>query len=252
MHKSDRHPVRTSTVAMRLHKFIAQASRLSRRAAERAIAAGEVRVNGVTVTTMGITVTPGQDRVEWQGLLLYAGRERQYLAYYKPKQTVVTKADPQRRRTIWDTLPPRCGALNAVGRLDYDSEGLLLLTNDGDLHACLTHPRYGVAKTYHVKVQGMMSEADRTSLVSGLRMEGERLAADTVRALGNTGKNMWLEMTLHGGRYRQIRRMCELIGHSVLKLKRVSIGPVHLRTLRPGKTRSLRPMELEALQKLVR
>lgn len=250
--------------SMRLHKYIAQCSNLSRRAAEKAIASGEVTVNGVTVTSMGQTIVQGKDKVALLGRNLSVGVQRHYLMFYKPKRTVVTKSDPQGRSTIWDRIPQKHSRLNTVGRLDYDSEGLLLLTDDGDLLNGLTHPSHAVAKKYQVKVKGQLTPAAFDRLIEGMIEAGERLEAKSVRRLatkptarsvkskGDETKHMWLEIILHSGKYRQIRRMCELVGHPVLKLKRVAVGPVQLGDLKPGKTRNLSSTELKSLQALVR
>ncbi len=233
--------------ALRLHKFLAQTTTLSRRAAEVAIASGEVRVNGKIITAMGVSVTPGKDVVEWRGQSVSGRVDLVYFAFYKPKQCIVTKSDPQGRRRIWDILSERRAGLNAVGRLDYDSEGLLLLTNDGNFANALSHPKHHVAKIYQVKVSGHPDDAAIARLLAGLREEGEILEAKSVRTLPGTDRNAWLEIALHSGKYRQVRRMCEMIGHSVLKLKRVAIGSVRLGELAPGKTRKLKPSELRAL-----
>jgi 23S rRNA pseudouridine2605 synthase len=235
-------------MTMRLHKFLAQASALSRRSAEQAIAEGRVSVNRQRVTAMGVVIDPDQDLVCLDGTRVGRSRDHHYLVLYKPKQSIVTKSDPQGRRTIWSLLPQKAQRLNAVGRLDFESEGLLLLTDDGDLHHQLTHPTFGVAKEYLVKVRGTPAPAIVTQLCTGLEDAGETLKAEAVKIIDKTERNTWLRMTLHSGRYRQIRRMCEQLHHPVLKLKRVAFGPIRLGTLRSGRTRRLTPRELARLR----
>lgn len=232
---------------MRLQKFLAQVTALSRRAAERAIAAGEVQVDGTVITRMGVDVDPRRHKVCWQGKLLRAPRadaQAEWVALYKPKQTIVSKSDPQKRKTIWQLLPDKWARLDPVGRLDYDSEGLLLLTNDGDAIHRLTHPKFGVEKVYLVKVQRRPGERELERLLKGLKDAGELLQATAIRIRERTACNTWLEMVLKSGKYREIRRMCEQLGFPVLKLKRVRFGSILLGDLTAGKHRKLTPREV--------
>ncbi len=234
---------------MRLQKFLAQTTSLSRRAAERAIAAGEVNVNGTLVTKMGVEVDPRHHKVFWRGKLLRPRSEQHadWVLLYKPKQVMVTKSDPQGRKTIWEIVPRKFSGLNAVGRLDYDSEGLLLLTGDGEAIHKLTHPSFHVEKVYLVKVQGQPDERALGRLLKGLNDLGEHLAATDVAIRDRTAQNTWLEMVLHSGKYRQIRRMCEQLGFPVLKLKRVRFGAISIGSLRAGAHRTLSPREVRQL-----
>lgn len=234
---------------MRLHKFIAQVTALSRRAAERVIAAGEVQVNGTVVTRMGVEIDPRRHKVFWRGKRVMPRDEGRatWVMLYKPKQSIVSKSDPQGRRTIWQLLPAKWAHLDPVGRLDYDSEGLLLLTNDGEAIHRLTHPRFGVEKVYLVKVQHRPTERDLSRLLAGLQDAGERLHASAIRLRDRTARNTWLEMVLTSGKYREIRRMCERLGFPVLKLKRVRFGSVTIGALRPGAHRTLAPREVRQL-----
>ncbi len=234
---------------MRLHKYIAEHTALSRRAAEKAIAEGLVMVNGNIVTQMGVVIEPGTDIVALEGKCIQGrGRAHRYLAFYKPRRTMITRSDPQGRRTIWDVLGSKGERLNAVGRLDYDTEGLLLLTDDGDLLQRLTHPSFGIKKVYHVKVKGLPGKDVLQRMVDGMKNDGENLRAERMRVINRTAQNTWIELVLHSGKYRQVRRMCETLGAPVLKLKRVMVGNVRLGTMRSGEVRRLRPTELKNLR----
>lgn len=235
-------------MSIRLNKFLAQATKLSRRAAELAIARGDVQVNGRVVTAMGILVERRKDRVRFQGRLLRETIPYEYLAFHKPRQMISTKSDPQGRKTIWDRLPERYAPLNLVGRLDADSEGLVLLTNDGALVESMTHPRNEVPKIYQVKVEGCPTGGELRRLVGGLVDRGEHLRAEQVKIKLSADTNRWLELVLHEGKYREVRRMCALIGHPVLRLRRTAIGPVSLGRLAVNKWRRLRPAEISALK----
>lgn len=249
---------------MRLAKFLAATTPLSRRDAEVAIAAGHVTINHKWVTSPAVNVTPGVDRVAYRGEVLRLQATTKLLAFYKPRQVVVARRDPQRRKTIWDLLPAQYHDFEAVGRLDYDSEGLLLLTNDGSLVNRLTHPRYHLPKTYAVRLQGRVSDAALEHLRQGVRDGDELLQAAAVTrraaAVGRTreaprrgarvelGNDTWIDLVLTEGKYRQIRRMCEKIGHPVVRLKRIAIGEVHLpKTLAPGAIFRLPPAAARAL-----
>lgn len=174
-----------------------------------------------------------------------------YLALYKPRHMLVTKADPRGRATIWEKLARYRDHCNAVGRLDFESEGLLLITDDGALLHRLTHPRYAVRKRYHVKVQGLPTTAILAKLAKGMTVAGVTYQPIPVQRLRHTEHNAWLEFTLHEGKYREIRTLCETVGHPVLKLKRIAVGPIQLGALRPGSVRKLRPREIAALRQLV-
>lgn len=240
---------------IRVNKFLAQTTPLSRRAADRAVAAGEVAVNGRVVKALGTTIDAFADRVTWHGAPVRVPRAtgpHRYLAYYKPRNTLVTKVDPQGRATIWDRLARYRDHCNAAGRLDYESEGLLVITNDGALLARLTHPRFGVAKQYHVKVAGSPEAVALERLRRGMRVHGVLYQPVTISPLRSTAGNMWLALTLTEGRYREIRTLCAAIGHPVLKLKRIAVGPIHLGALRPGQVRRLMPREVDALRQIDR
>lgn len=233
---------------VRLQKLIAEATDLSRRAAERAIAAGEVKVNGRIVKTLGTKVYPDRDRVSLRDQLLQRpSKKRIYLAYYKTKNTIVSKYDPEGRITIWDKLKDLKWDLNSAGRLDYDSEGLLILTNDGGLINHLTHPSHEIWKTYEAKIKGMPRDADLAKLREGVNFDGISYLPSVVKILRQDGRNTWLQIQIREGKNRQVRKMCAAIGYDVLKLKRVAIGNVWLKDLKPGAWRRLTIGEIKNL-----
>lgn len=233
---------------MRLQRMIALSSELSRRAAEEAIRRGEVTVNGSVATELGTTVDPSKDHVTLKGQLLKIGIHCHYLAFNKPRGVLVTKGDPHGRPTIWSYLGDRKKSLNSVGRLDFDSEGLLLLTDDGDLLNRLTHPRHEIWKTYLVRVNGEPDAHDFTRLKEGVMLkDGKTLPAKVCR-VDHGDPNALIEISIREGRNRQLRRMFDAIGHPVTRLKRTSIGPVKLGRLKAGEWRPLRHSELTGLK----
>jgi 23S rRNA pseudouridine2605 synthase len=227
--------------------MIALSTELSRRAAEEAILRGEVAVAGERVTNVATTVDPLKDRVTLRGRPLAIAAHRTYLAFHKPRGTLVTKSDPEGRPTIWEMLPEWKASLNAVGRLDFDSEGLLLLTDDGDFQNQLTHPRHEIWKRYQVRVEGTPSVAALARLCSGVRLSDGMTLPAKVRRLGEEKRNALLEIAIREGRNRQVRRMCEAVGHRVLRLVRVAVGSVTLGNLAPGQSRELTPSEVRSL-----
>lgn len=239
---------------LRLNKAIAHSGLASRRAADAMIQEGRVTVNGVAVTEPGTRINPVDDTVTVDGTPLPLGdaKNHTYLLLYKPVQVVSTAKDPQGRKTVLDILPPeyRGKRLYPVGRLDYFSEGLLLLTDDGEMTLRLTHPRYHLPKTYLVTVRETPARTMLETMRNGMTLaEGEKLAP--VRVTLWDGKRNVLEMTLNQGLNRQIRRMCRDLGLTVLRLVRMSAGPVFLGDLKPGAVRDLTPNELAALKKAV-
>jgi len=241
--------------AQRLQKILSHAGVASRRAAERLIAEGRVTVNGVTVQEMGVRADPAADDVRVDGRRVRTAASRRYILLYKPAGYVTTRHDPQRRRTVMDLLAGVRESVHPVGRLDYDTEGLLLLTNDGDLTARLTHPRHGVERTYEARVAGLPGPQALDRLRQGVPLDGRRtLPADVVLlnpgrpgATGHRGPDGVLRLTIREGRNRQVRRMCEAVGHPVRKLTRTRIGPIADRRLRPGQWRDLTEAELRTL-----
>jgi pseudouridine synthase len=234
-----------------LQKVLARAGIASRRECEGLIAAGRVQVNGQVRRTLGIRVRPGRDRIQVDGEVVQADAPI-IILLHKPPGYITSRSDPQGRPIVTSLLPqaglPR---LFPVGRLDWDTEGLLLLTNDGELANALTHPRYAVRKVYHAKIKGHPTPETLARLSRGVMCDGEALRALQVETLHPTRQNTWIAVTLEQGRYRQIRRMCEAIGHPVLKLIRVALGPLTLGPLPRGQWRPLLPAELRGLYALV-
>lgn len=237
---------------IRLNKFLASAGIASRRRADQLIQEGRISINGTIQTEPGVRIIPGQDRVTLDGKDVDAPQNEEciYLLVNKPVHVVTTANDPEGRKTVLDLLPAdlRGKRLFPVGRLDYMSEGLLLLTNDGDLTLKLTHPRFEHPKTYEVLVRGTVSDKALQIMRKGMRLkEGERLAAIDVTADSLTDKTM-LHMTLRQGVNRQIRRMCRDLGLTILRLTRTAVGPLLLGDLAPAAWRHVRVEELSALR----
>jgi pseudouridine synthase len=241
----------------RLQKYLAGAGIASRRHAEALIETGQVTVNGQVVRELGTRVAPGSDEVRVHGRLvtLSGAGERLYIMLNKPRDVVTTVRDPQGRRTVLDLLPAewRARRVYPVGRLDRDSEGLLLLTNDGDLALRLAHPRYALPKEYHALVEGQPSHEALSLLRTGMLLPGEtrQTAPAGVRVLRSTPVETALSFELHEGRNRQVRRMCEAVGHPVLALRRVRVGPLTLGRLAVGISRELSAAEVAELRRLV-
>jgi pseudouridine synthase len=235
---------------VRLQKFLAHGGVASRRHCEELIAAGRVAVNGQVIRTPGLRVRPGVDRVQVDGVGVRA-ESTLTIMLHKPAGYITAVSDPEGRPVVLSLLPsaglPR---LFPVGRLDWDTEGLLLLTNDGELANLLTHPRHGIAKIYHAKLKGRPTPETLRRLLQGVVSEGERLSATAAQVLRSTRANTWVVIGVHQGRYRQVRRMCEAIGHPVQKLVRVAVGPLALGSLPRGQWRPLVPAELRALEAL--
>lgn len=231
----------------RLQKFLARAGVASRRQCEALIAEGRVQVNGAVVRTIGTRVRPDTDRVSLDGVRLRPEAPVTVMLH-KPAGYITAVSDPEGRPVVVSLLPkvglPR---LFPVGRLDWDTEGLLLLTNDGELANLLTHPRHEVAKVYHAKVKGRPAPDALRRLLHGVVSDGERLSATAVSVLRTTRENAWVMVSVRQGRYRQVRRLCEAIGHPVLKLVRVALGPLALGSLPRGQWRTLLPAEVRAL-----
>ena len=235
----------------RLQKIISQAGIASRRAAEKLIAEGRVTINGKTVSEMGVKADPATDDVRVDGRRVKSAERQRYILLYKPAGYVTTRSDPQRRRTVIDLLRGVKEYVYPVGRLDYDTEGLLLLTNDGDLAAKLTHPRHGVERTYEARVAGMPDDHAIDRLRRGIPLDGRRTLPADVSLLNKrrgSGDGV-LAITIREGRNRQVRRMLEAVGHPVKKLIRVGIGPLSGQGLKPGTWRELTPQELRVLKR---
>ena len=231
---------------VRLQKILAQAGIASRRASERIIAEGRVTVNGTVVTEMGAKVEPGRDEVAVDGKPL--GRKpRRYIALHKPRGYICTKAADDDRPQIGDLLPKEWGDLFSVGRLDFNSEGLIFLTNDGDFCLKLSHPRYRIPKTYLARIEGRVSADTLKKFTQGIMSAGEKLQAARARLIeaNNTASTVELELT--EGKNREVRRLFEAENMTVQRLQRVRIGPIKLGELPAGKWRTLTQPEIKSL-----
>ena len=237
----------------RLQKLIAQAGIASRRHAEELITAGHVTVNGVVITELGSKADPAQDHIKVKGKLInpiLTQREKVYVLLNKPKGYLSSVSDPEERPLVTELLPKSLGRLHPVGRLDFNTEGLLLLTNDGEFTNFITSARNRVKKVYEVKVKGVPPEESIRTLRRGIVLDdGTRTAPAEIRRLEETGSNAWFEVVLHEGRNQQIRRMFDQIGHSVVKLRRSRIGFLRDDRLRPREWRLLEPIEVSRLLK---
>jgi 23S rRNA pseudouridine2605 synthase len=231
---------------VRLQKFLAEAGVASRRASEAFIVEGRVTVNGDIVRELGTKIDPARDKVAVDGKPLKPKRKL-YVALNKPPGYICSKRDPESRDIVTDLLPKEWSNLVPVGRLDFASEGLLFLTNDGDFCLKLTHPRYGVRKKYRVTIEGRVDAEMADRLVKGVVHEGERLKAERVRVLATNNSASLLEIELAEGKNRELRRMFEVLGREVTKLQRVQIGPIKLGELRVGRWRTLTDTEIKSL-----
>lgn len=229
----------------RLQKLLARAGLGSRRACEELIAAGRVTVDG-EVARLGGRADPRRQRVEVDGVPVVVGDDLVYYLVNKPLGVVSTAKDPQGRRTVLD-LVPRTPRVFPVGRLDVDSEGMLVLTNDGELAQRLTHPSHGVTKTYLAEVDGVPAARALRTLRDGVALDDGATAPARVRLVERRGDRAAVEITIHEGRNRQVRRMFDAVGYPLRRLVRTRIGPVHDRRLAPGDWRLLRPSEVRAL-----
>lgn len=236
---------------IRLQKYLASAGLASRRSAEKLIAAGRVKVNGVTVTKKGTKVNPRQDKVEVDSLPVRPTEKKKYYLLHKPAGFLTTVKDPFGRPTVMNLLPRRIRkGLFPVGRLDKDTTGLLLLTNDGEMAFRLTHPRFEVKKEYLVLVQGVPLADDLQKLSGGILLEdGKTAPAQAKIAAIQQGKASLL-LTLHEGKKRQVKRMCSALGYPVLALKRTSLAFLTLQNLQPAAYRALTTAEITKLSSL--
>lgn len=230
----------------RLQKILAECGIASRRKAEELIAAGRVTVNGY-VAHLGDSALPGKDRIAVDGQTIEGGGKKIYLALHKPRGFVTTLHDERGRKCVAQLVEDVGVRVYPVGRLDKDSEGLLLLTNDGDFANQVAHPKRHVAKTYRVTVRPAVTEEQLNQMCTGIVIEGRRTAPAKVRVLQQELGRVVLEIVLYEGRNREIRKMCEALGLEVARLKRIAVGPVRLGMLPQGKYRELTKEELRAL-----
>ena len=233
---------------MRLQKYLADAGIASRRKCEQLIEEGRVKLNGA-VAEIGMNVNDG-DVVTLDGKRVRANNERVMIAFYKPKNVICSNAEEEDRKKVTDFFKDLPYRLYTVGRLDYDSEGLILVTNDGDAANRLMHPRYGLSKTYNVLCSGRFTDAEIHALASGVMLEDGMTAPARVKLLRETDNgNTELSITIHEGRNRQVRRMVAAVGHDTLRLVRVSIGKLTISGLKSGQWRFLSREEAELLLK---
>ena len=234
----------------RLQKYLAHAGVASRRQAEELIIAGKVKVNGKIETTLGTKIDPVKDKVELDGKKVKPLKKLVYALLNKPKGYVTTTSDPQGRKKVTDLLKGIKDRVYPVGRLDYDTEGLLLLTNDGDITYSLTHPKHGIQKTYLALVVGIPSKEKIAQLRKGLLLEDGPTSPAEVRPMSKIDGNALLEIKIHEGRNRQVRRMCESVGHPVINLQRVKVGSLDIEGIPLGQYRLLTKEEVDKLKKV--
>ena len=235
-----------------LVKILAERAVASRRGSERLVREGHVTVDGEQVLEPGLLVDPREQRILVDGEPLPRPPTPMYMVLHKPTGSITSRQDPEGRKTVFDLLDDPDPSVQAVGRLDYNTEGVLLLTNDGELAYRLTHPSYEVPKSYLVKVSGTPSPRKIEQLQRGVRLEDGPAAPAIVSIVKSAGPSSWLLITLKEGRNRIVRRLVDHIGHRTLKLKRVSFGGLTLRGLQPGDSRKLTPGELGHLRRIVR
>jgi len=236
---------------IRLQKILSQAGIASRRKAELLIQEGEIRVNGVTVRELGTKADPLHDSIEISGQVIPSPQKKVYIMLNKPRGHVTTLRDPEGRPTVIDLIDTVTERLFPVGRLDYDTEGLLILTNDGDCAQALQHPRHNVARTYLVKVRGRPPETILSRLQKGIIVEGIKTGKAKISVHRILGANSWLQMSLWEGRNRQIKKMFAAVGYPVMRILRIGFGPLHLdQDLKTGAYRHLRKNEINHLMKL--
>lgn len=237
---------------IRLNKFLSQTGTASRREADKMIAEGRVEVNGVAIQVLGYKIDDAKDRVEVDGKRVKKDKNLIYLMLNKPSGYLVTLKDPFSRPTIKDLLPSLKKKVFPVGRLDYDSEGLILFTNDGELAYRLTHPRFKIKKTYLVKVTGSPDPSNLSRLERGIFLDGRKTAPAKVSRLSDSPKKTLLRIEITEGRKREVKRMCEAVGHRVLQLKRVGFAGLTLGKLAKGNYRFLGQKEIDNLKKQVK
>ncbi|MDO8963696.1 MAG: pseudouridine synthase [Coriobacteriia bacterium] len=232
----------------RVQKLLAAAGVASRRASEEIILEGRVTLNGVVVESLATKADPAVDVIEVNGKRIELLTPRRWFALHKPAGYVTTMDDPQGRETVVRFFPKGVAGLYPVGRLDRDTEGLLLLTNDGALAARLLHPRHHVTKTYRVWVDGVPDEADLRRLREGVSLDDGMTSPAEARVVARERGGAIVELAIREGRKRQVRRMCSAVGHPVTRLVRVSFGPLDLAGMAPGEIRELTAGEVEALR----
>jgi 23S rRNA pseudouridine2605 synthase len=236
----------------RLHKAIADAGESSRRGAEKLIAAGRVKVNNVPVTEMGVLVDPKIDIISIDGIPISSPSQKRAYLLYKPVNIICSRDDPEKRQTVFDLIPQEvAGGLHTAGRLDYDAEGLIILTNDGDLTHHLTHPRGHVPKVYLVRMRKKMEMRDLKEFRNGVKIDRVlTLPAEIAEVRTDNKKEHWYRIVLREGRKNQLKRMAQKLDNEVRKIIRVQIGPVKMpERMKPGSFRRLKKNEIDALKR---
>lgn len=231
----------------RLQKIIAEMGIASRRRAEELIIEGRVTVNG-KAAVIGMKADPAVDHIKVDGKLLVNPENKVYFIFNKPRGVVTSLSDPEGRPTVNDFLRGIKQRVFPVGRLDYDSEGLLILTNDGEFAHSILHPSKKIPKTYLVKIKGVLEDEEINKLRTGIRLDRTVTAPAKVKRLRKAEQNSWVEMTISEGKKRQIRRMMERVNHQVIRLMRIRIGGLEMGPLKPGTYRRLRPVEIERIK----
>jgi 23S rRNA pseudouridine2605 synthase len=237
-------------VFVRLNKFLAQCGIASRRHSDEMITLGKVKVNGVVTTELGFKIQPNQDQVIVDGTTLRQ-IPKGVLLLHKPRDVITTMKDPEGRRTVAEYLGRNYKGYFPAGRLDWDSTGLVVMTNDGMLAEYLTHPRYGMSRVYHVQVEGRVNEATFAKLERGIKLVDGIARATNVAFIRDQDDSTWLSITVKEGRNRLVRRMCDAVGHPVINLKRISHGPFKLGTLPSGQLRRITEAELFVIKKSI-
>lgn len=235
-------------VLMRLQRVLSEAGISSRRGGEDLIRAGRVSVNGEIIRELGFKADPNRDHIRVDGRPIPRTTSKVYYLLYKPRGVITSLKDPQGRPTVRDLIPRIKAKVFSVGRLDYDAEGLLLLTNDGEVAMRLAHPRYGVSRTYLVKIRGALTAEEMGRLEKGIMLDDGMSPPLKVAPGKRLAENSWLRVTLREGRNRVIKRTFEAIRHPVLRLKRIGFASLTLRGLHPGDYRSLTSKEIERLR----
>lgn len=232
----------------RLQKIIAEMGIASRRKAEELIMEGSVTVNG-KVAEIGMKADLSRDHIKVNGKLLLNPEKKVYYAFNKPRGVMTSMNDPEGRPSVNEFFRGIKQRVFPIGRLDYDSEGLLLLTNDGDFAQAILHPSKKIPKTYLVKIKGVLEDEDMEKLRKGVKLDGKMTVPAKVKKLKKTESNSWIEITITEGRKRQIRRMLERVGHDVLRLMRIRINGIEMGPLEPGRVRKLSVQEMDSIMK---
>ena len=233
---------------MRLQKFLAEAGVASRRACEELILEGRVSIDGIQIKTLGTKVNPEISTVEVDGETISIKKSKTYIAFYKPRGVLSTMSDPEGRSCLGDYFKDFGTRLFHIGRLDKDSEGLILLSNDGELTHRATHPSYGLNKKYLVEIEGSLNKSEENSVLGGIELEDGLAKADSITKIRDTkNESSWYEVVIHEGRYHIIRRIFEELSHPVIQLIRTNVGRIGVGDLKPGRFRHLNQVEIDNL-----